>query len=92
MLNKLITGGVHKAVVCGLCCLEGHPTDACPTLQRGDVNAMLTKAKGSVTHTPTVIIKGEETTLTLGMDLGTTPQILTNHHVKHLLRIEQISF
>ena len=30
--------------------------------------------------------------LTLGVDLGTTPQVLTNHHVNHLLRIEQISF
>ena len=40
MLNKLITRGVQKAVVCGICYLEGHATDACPTLQGGDVNAM----------------------------------------------------
>ena len=40
MLNKLITGGVQKAVVYGICCLEGHATDACPTIQGGDVNAM----------------------------------------------------
>ena len=32
MLNKIITGGIQKAVICGICCLEGHPTNACPTL------------------------------------------------------------
>ena len=40
MLNKIITGGVQKAVICGICCLEGHPTDACPTLQDGNGNAV----------------------------------------------------
>ena len=24
MLNKLVTGGIQKVVVCGICCLEGH--------------------------------------------------------------------
>ena len=40
MLKKLVTGGVQKAGACGICCLEGHATNACPTLQWGDVNAM----------------------------------------------------
>jgi len=40
MLNKLVTGGVQKAMVCGIYYLEGRATDACPTLQGGDVNAM----------------------------------------------------
>jgi len=40
MPNKLITGGVQKVVVYGICYLEGQATDVCPTLQRGDVNAM----------------------------------------------------
>ena len=74
MLNKLVTGGVQKAIVCGICYLGEHATDACPTLQGGDVNAMfLTKTQGSMTHTPTLIMKNGETTQSLGMDLGTTP-------------------
>ena len=40
MLNKIVTGGIQKAVVCGICCLEGHSTDACPTLQEGNVDAL----------------------------------------------------
>ena len=40
MLNKIVTGGVQKAIICGICCLEGHPTDACPTLQEGNINAI----------------------------------------------------
>jgi len=40
MLNKIVTGGVQKVVICGICCLEGHPTDACPTLQEGNINAV----------------------------------------------------
>ena len=40
MLNKIVTGGVQKAVICGICCLEGHPTDACPTLQEENVDAV----------------------------------------------------
>jgi len=40
MLNKIVTGGVQKAVICGICCLEGHSTDACPTLQEGNVNTL----------------------------------------------------
>ena len=40
MLNKIITRGTQKAVIYGICCLEGHPTDACPTLQEGNVNAL----------------------------------------------------
>ena len=37
-MNKIVTGGVQKAVICGTCCLEGHPTDAWPTFQEGNVN------------------------------------------------------
>ena len=40
MLNQIVTGGIQKAVICGICCLEGHPTDACPTLQEGNINAV----------------------------------------------------
>lgn len=41
MLNKIVTGGVQKAIICGICCLDqGHPTDACPTLQEENVNAV----------------------------------------------------
>ena len=40
MLNKLVTRGVQKAVVCVICCLEGNATDAFPTLQGGEVNVM----------------------------------------------------
>jgi len=40
MLNKIVTGGVQKAVICSICCLEGHPIDACPTLQEGNVNVV----------------------------------------------------
>jgi len=40
MLNKIITGRVQKAVICGICCLEGHPTDAYPTRQESNVNAV----------------------------------------------------
>jgi len=32
ILNKIVTRGVQKAVICDICSLEGHPTDACPTL------------------------------------------------------------
>ena len=32
MLNKIVTGGVQKVVICDICCLEEHPTNACPTL------------------------------------------------------------
>ena len=24
MLNKIVTGGIQKAVICNICCLEGH--------------------------------------------------------------------
>jgi len=40
MLNKIVTGGIQKAVICGICYLEGHPTDACSTLQEGNVDAL----------------------------------------------------
>jgi len=40
ILNKLVTGGVQKAVVCGIFYLKGHATDACSTRQGGDVSAM----------------------------------------------------
>ena len=32
--------GPSAGVVCGICYMEGHPTDACPTLQEENVNAM----------------------------------------------------
>ena len=40
MLNKIVTGSIQKAVICGICYLERHYTDACPTLQEGSVNAL----------------------------------------------------
>ena len=40
MLNKIVTGGIQKVVICGICCLEGHSTDTCPTLQEGNINAL----------------------------------------------------
>jgi len=40
MLTKVITGGVQKVIICGICCPEGHPIDACPILQEGNVNAV----------------------------------------------------
>jgi len=39
-LNKIVTRGIQKIVICDICCLEGHSTDACPTLQEGNVNAL----------------------------------------------------
>ena len=39
-LNKIVTGGVQKVVIRGICCLKGHPIDACPTFQEGNVNAV----------------------------------------------------
>ena len=86
-MNKLIIGGVQKVVVCGICCLEGHATDAFPTLQGGDAIA-----KECMTHTLACIIKDGEITLTLGMDLGIILWVLSDNHVNHLLRIEQIFF
>jgi len=47
----------------------------------------LGKAKGSMIHAPILIMNDGEITLTLGMDLGTIPQVLTHHQVNHLLRI-----
>jgi len=40
MLNKIVIGGIQKAVICSICCLEGYPTDVCPTLQESNVNAL----------------------------------------------------
>ncbi|XP_040964434.1 uncharacterized protein [Gossypium hirsutum] len=40
MVSKLMTGGTVKASLCGICCLEGHTTDMCPTLQEGEANAV----------------------------------------------------
>ncbi|XP_012472398.2 uncharacterized protein LOC105789571 [Gossypium raimondii] len=40
MVGKLMTGGNAKASLCGICCLEGHTTDMCPTLQEGEANAV----------------------------------------------------
>ena len=39
-LDKLMTRGASAEVVCRICCIEGYPTGACPTLQEGNVNAM----------------------------------------------------
>ncbi|VFQ70069.1 unnamed protein product [Cuscuta campestris] len=38
-ISQLTTVGGVKGKPCGVCCLEGHPTDACPTLQHPEVNA-----------------------------------------------------
>ncbi|TYG40252.1 hypothetical protein ES288_D12G078300v1 [Gossypium darwinii] len=40
MVSKLMTGGTVKASLCGVCCLEGHTTDMCPTLQEGEANTV----------------------------------------------------
>ena len=40
MLNNIVTGGIQKAVICGIYCLEGYPTDACPALQEKNINAV----------------------------------------------------
>ncbi|PPD91093.1 hypothetical protein GOBAR_DD11966 [Gossypium barbadense] len=40
IVSKLMTGGNAKASLCGICCLEGHTTDMCPTLQEGEANAV----------------------------------------------------
>ncbi|XP_040955911.1 uncharacterized protein [Gossypium hirsutum] len=40
MVSKLMTRGNAKASLCGICCLEGHTTDMCPTLQEGEANAV----------------------------------------------------
>ena len=40
ILKKIVTRGVQKAVICGICCLEGHSTEAYPTLQKGNVNTV----------------------------------------------------
>ncbi|VFQ90151.1 unnamed protein product [Cuscuta campestris] len=41
-ISKLVVGNIggSKGKPCGVCCLEGHPTDACPTLQNPEVNAL----------------------------------------------------
>jgi len=38
-------------VVYGICCLEGHAIDACPTLQGGDVNATVSN-QGQTKYNP----------------------------------------
>ncbi|KAK8284369.1 hypothetical protein V6Z12_D08G155600 [Gossypium hirsutum] len=40
MVSKLMTKGTVKASLCGICCLEGHTTDMCPTLQEGEANTV----------------------------------------------------
>ncbi|TYI61425.1 hypothetical protein E1A91_D10G171300v1, partial [Gossypium mustelinum] len=40
MISKLMIGGNAKASLCGICCLEGHTIDMCPTLQEGEANAV----------------------------------------------------
>ncbi|KAG4128858.1 hypothetical protein ERO13_D09G044366v2, partial [Gossypium hirsutum] len=40
MVSKLMTGGNAKASLCGICCLEGHTIDMCPTLQEGEANTV----------------------------------------------------
>ena len=89
MLTKLITGGVQKAMMCGICCLEGHVINMCPTLQGGDVNAMCSN-QGKRKYDPysNIYNEGWRDTLTLSMDPGTTLQVLTNYNINHLLRIE----
>jgi len=38
-------------MACGICCLEGHATNACPTFHGGDVNAMFSN-QGQRKHDP----------------------------------------
>ncbi|XP_052489872.1 uncharacterized protein LOC128042542 [Gossypium raimondii] len=40
IVSKLMAGGIAKASLCGICCLEGHTTDMCPTLQEREANAV----------------------------------------------------
>ncbi|VFQ95093.1 unnamed protein product, partial [Cuscuta campestris] len=41
MMSKLVSGGGNvRGIHCGVCCLEGHASDACPTLQNPEVNAV----------------------------------------------------
>ncbi|XP_016693090.1 uncharacterized protein [Gossypium hirsutum] len=40
MVSKLMTGGTAKASLYGICCLEGHTTDMCLTLQEAQANAV----------------------------------------------------
>jgi len=42
-LDMLMTRGPSAGVVCGICCIEGHPTHASPILQEGNINAMFNR-------------------------------------------------
>lgn len=69
--------GSNAGIVCGICCLEGHPIDACPNLQGGNVNAMFNHQLGSMTLTLTLIMRVGETTL-----------ILDTNHLIHLVLLD----
>ena len=51
MSNKIVTRGVQKVAICGICCLEGHPTDACHTLQEGNINVVYSN-QGQMRYDP----------------------------------------
>jgi len=87
MLSKIVTGGVPKEVICGICCLEGHPTDACPIFQEVNVNAIYSN-QGQRKYDPilTLIIKNRETTLFLGIALKPIHLILIKHLVNLLIK------
>ncbi|PPD99169.1 hypothetical protein GOBAR_DD03813 [Gossypium barbadense] len=55
MVSKLMTGGNAKASLCGICCLEGHTTDMCPTLQEGEANAVFPNQRSAETKTHTML-------------------------------------
>ncbi|VFQ69347.1 unnamed protein product [Cuscuta campestris] len=63
-ISQLTTVGGVKGKPCGVCCLEGHPTDACPTLQHPEVNAVfliLTMRDGETTQISGKLIDGDVT-------------------------------
>ncbi|PPD79393.1 hypothetical protein GOBAR_DD23678 [Gossypium barbadense] len=47
MVSKLMTGSNSKASLCGICCLEGHAMNMCPTLQEGEVNVVFPNQRSS---------------------------------------------
>jgi len=67
-LDKLMTRGPSVRIVCGIRCMKGHPTDACPTLQEENVNAIFNHQPRKYTLTPTLTMRVGETTLILGTD------------------------
>ena len=66
MLNKIITRGVQKAVISGICYLEGILVMLVLHFKRGILMlSILTKVKGGMSHILTPIMKDGETPPTL---------------------------